>query len=383
MQFGVSATVYRTILFDVDGVFLSEERYFDASALCVWELLGSRQYLGLDLGFTPTPDEPTIRRVRREVFANDRVLSFLKSRGLNSNWDMVFLTFSYQLILLLEQLARRDRSFVRDVLRGPIDRGVLQEIGARARGLGFVPRYDAFVDAFAPSPAVKAELLFHLNEVAARGTGVETEIFSRNSALWELCREAFQEWYLGDERYEETTGRPTSQPGKRGFLEDEIPLAPPDALRDLLASLRRRGIRLGVGTGRPTTETVVPLSALGLLSFFDPDAVVTASDVLAAERAHPDAAPLAKPHPYTYLKALFGKSTPDEVVLRTALPVGEADAVLIVGDSLADLLAARRIGCRFAATLTGLEGARARAKFVEHGADYILEDVTQLVTLLT
>ncbi|WP_157057698.1 hypothetical protein [Calditerricola satsumensis] len=124
--------MYRTILFDVDGVLLSEERYFDASALCVWELLGSPQYLGLDLGFTPAPDEPTIRRVRRAVFADDRVLSFIKSRGLNSNWDMVFLTFSFQLLLLLEQLAREDRAFVRDVLSGPIDRDVLREIGARA-----------------------------------------------------------------------------------------------------------------------------------------------------------------------------------------------------------------------------------------------------------
>lgn len=29
----------KTILFDVDGVMLSEERYFDASALTVWEFL--------------------------------------------------------------------------------------------------------------------------------------------------------------------------------------------------------------------------------------------------------------------------------------------------------------------------------------------------------
>ncbi|GAB6932995.1 hypothetical protein JCM14719A_13480 [Calditerricola satsumensis] len=127
----------------------------------------------------------------------------------------------------------------------------------------------------------------------------------------------------------------------------------------------------------------MPLSALGLLEFFDPNAVVTASDVLAAERAHPDAAPLAKPHPYTYLKALFGKTTPDDAVLRAALPVDEADSVLIVGDSLADLLAARRIGCRFAATLTGLEGAKARETFAEHRADHILNDVTQLVTVLS
>ena len=52
--------------------------------------------------------------------------------------------------------------------------------------------------------------------------------------------------------------------------------------------------------------------------------------------------------------------------------------MLIVGDSVADLLAARRMGCRFAATLTGLTGEKARTKFEELGADYILEDVTRL-----
>jgi hypothetical protein len=36
------------------------------------------------------------------------------------------------------------------------------------------------------------------------------------------------------------------------------------------------------------------------------------------------------------------------------------------------------MGCRFAATLTGLTGEKARVKFEELGADYILEDVTRL-----
>ena len=31
--------MYKMILFDVDGVFLSEERCFDTTALTVWELL--------------------------------------------------------------------------------------------------------------------------------------------------------------------------------------------------------------------------------------------------------------------------------------------------------------------------------------------------------
>ncbi|MDM6562601.1 HAD family hydrolase, partial [Staphylococcus aureus] len=37
----------KKILFDVDGIFLSEERCFDVSALTVYELLMDKCYLGL------------------------------------------------------------------------------------------------------------------------------------------------------------------------------------------------------------------------------------------------------------------------------------------------------------------------------------------------
>lgn len=37
----------KKVIFDVDGVLLSEERYYDVSALTVWEILYGRQYMGL------------------------------------------------------------------------------------------------------------------------------------------------------------------------------------------------------------------------------------------------------------------------------------------------------------------------------------------------
>jgi phosphoglycolate phosphatase-like HAD superfamily hydrolase len=46
-----------------------------------------------------------------------------------------------------------------------------------------------------------------------------------------------------------------------------------------------------------------------------------------------------------------------------------------VGDSLADLLAARKMGCQFAAVLTGLSGKDARSIFEKYEADYILDTV--------
>ena len=37
----------KCVVFDVDGVLLGEEQYFNASALAVWEILYSRDYMGL------------------------------------------------------------------------------------------------------------------------------------------------------------------------------------------------------------------------------------------------------------------------------------------------------------------------------------------------
>jgi len=375
----------KTILFDVDGVMLSEERYFDASALTVWEMLHNPLYLGLPGDTcTPAPEEAQIRRVRETVFADDGVLRFIKSRGINSNWDMVFLAFSYQLIRLCEHLQTKVGEEAASLLRSQIDRPELDRLRqwAAVHGNGFHIDYAAFVDDFSKGSAQKSELLLYLNQIAKERCGVETNMFARSSRLWQLCQETFQEWYLGDERVAASIGRTSYQSGKKGFLSDEIPIVAPDELREILLTLKERGLTLGIGTGRPTIETHVPLQELNLLDVFDPERVVTATHVLEAEEHDPEKAPLAKPHPFCYVKGLLGLSSSHADALALPLPISQGDEVLIVGDSLADLLAARAIGCRFAATLTGLSGQEARSKFEEEQADYIWNDVREVLTIL-
>lgn len=83
----------KKVIFDVDGVLLSEERYFDVSALTVWEILYSKDYMGLPAesdDFVPDAiTEGQIAACRARVWGNDRLLAWLKDRGINSNWDMV------------------------------------------------------------------------------------------------------------------------------------------------------------------------------------------------------------------------------------------------------------------------------------------------------
>ncbi len=374
--------MFRTILFDVDGVLLSEERYFDASALTVWELLGSSLYLGQHVTpmFHPDPEEPVIRLLRKTVFDGDKVLDFIKERGINANWDMVYLVFSYQLIRFLEAAQPSYREQVADLLSQPLTSESLAS--CRAWQVSFSPQWDGFVADFSKGTAEKQALLLDLNRIAEERLGMRCDVFSRHSPLWDLCQEAFQEWYLGEEKFRASTGMNPKQAGKRGFLHDEIPIVPPEKMRAFFSRLREMGIELGIGTGRPTVETMEPLAALGILQYFDQDRIVTASDVLETERRFPERAPLAKPQPFTYLKGWLGKQTPDEAVFLLPLPIPEGDHLLVVGDSIADLMAARAIGCRFCATLTGLSGKAARDSFEKLGADYIVDDVLQVVDLL-
>lgn len=375
----------KTILFDVDGVMLSEERYFDASALTVWEMLYSPQYLGLKGdAFTASPVESQIRTVRKQVFAKDEVLNFIKSRGINSNWDMVFLTFSYQLIRLAEALKPKLGSDAVNLLVNQIGREQVDQLRewAKAHAADFSVDYAEFTADFAKGSAQKAEMLVYLNQIAEERCGVQTQMFSRSSELWQLCQETFQEWYLGDERVADSIGRATKQPGKTGFLTDEIPIVPPAEMIELFKTLKEKGYTLGIGTGRPTIETHVPLREMGILEWFDPNRVVTASHVLEVEEEFPALAPMSKPHPISYVKGMLGLDTPNSEAVKFPLPISNGEEVLIVGDSLADFLAARSIGCKFAATLTGLSGQEARAKFEEVKADYILDDVRGILSIL-
>jgi phosphoglycolate phosphatase-like HAD superfamily hydrolase len=376
--------MFQTVLFDVDGVLLSEERCFDTTALTVWELLYHPDFVGLEgEPVDPVPGDEEIRSIRQAVFHREEVLTWLKSCGMNSNWDMVSILFGYQLQRLLRQLHTHRPEWVKEMLQGEMNQTALQQIGeaVRSEGIRFQPDFGAVIYDFRDASMEKQAFLTHVNRLAEAWSGLSVTCFSHQTPMWELGQEVFQEWYLGSSLFEKEEGRP-ARSRKECFLQQEIPLASPEAIRKTLDQLLEKGIRLGIGTGRQALETEVPLDALGLYSAFDAKHVATASDVLKAEERFPERAPLGKPDPYTYVKAYLGRQTDDRVCLETPLPLPDKDQILIVGDSVADLLAARKIGCRFAATLTGPTGEKARAKFEELKADYILKDVTKLTEII-
>jgi phosphoglycolate phosphatase-like HAD superfamily hydrolase len=373
----------KTILFDVDGVLLSEEHYFDASALTVWEMLISCNYLALaPEKFNTNYSENEIKEIRELVFDCDDALKFMKSRGLNANWDMIYLVFSHQLIHLLSQIKETELEKICRWCQAPIDRETLLEIGRVLSNYHVKMDFPLFVKDFERSQAMKQELLWYLNELTEEKLGIKTDIFGHRGELWSICEHVSQEWYVGDENILASTGRPSVQLGKSGFLANETTLAPREKIAELFHNLLVSGYEIGIGTGRPALETIQPFQHLDWLQYFDENKIVTEDDVLRAEKEHPESRPLSKPHPFPYIMAYKGKSASVEDCLNTNLPIENGDSILVVGDSLADLLAARKLGCQFAAVLTGLSGQDARREFEQHQADYILDSVLDVRRIL-
>ncbi len=105
--------------------------------------------------------------------------------------------------------------------------------------------------------------------------------------------------------YEEVEKKIARTTFKTGYIYQEIILRPVDEVKVLLNDLKGAGFELGIATGRPYTETVVPFENLGLLPYFEADFIATASDVLEAENMYPQARPLGKPNPFKLYRSFI------------------------------------------------------------------------------
>lgn len=260
-------------------------------------------------------------------------------------------------------------------LQEPITRETLLDMGHILHNYSVTTDFNLFIADFERSKETKQELFQYLNQLAEEKLGVKTTIFSGIGALWSVCEHTCQEWYVGDENVQNSTGNPSVQLGKVGFLANETTLAAKAEIDELFSFLKEFGLKIGIGTGRPELETIQPFHHLDWLKHFDVNHVVTADDVLKAEKELIERRSLSKPNPFTYIMGLNGRETSVETCLNTPMPIENGEEVLVVGDSLADLLAARNMGCQFAAVLTGLSGKDARSDFEKHDADYILDSV--------
>ncbi|MGN8834271.1 HAD family hydrolase [Allisonella histaminiformans] len=360
----------KKVIFDVDGVLLSEERYFDVSALTVWEWLYSPYYMGLanDSGLPLHGDDAWIAAVRDRVWAGDTLLSWLKAHGINSNWEMVhafLITASWLMARQFREetghlppLSLKNRDEVRALGSLLADRAVP---GAEEILL--------FWESHVESQVEGAALFVCLRQAAEVEAGRELPFMNLDSPFFRMHQLAFQQWYLGDEVFPEIMHEKGYGDRKEGVLQKEVPLGDAGDIRNMLKQLKAAGFSLGVATGRGAKEVEIPFRFFGWYEDFDPVYIATASDAEEVSAQYGNI-PLGKPSPFLYLCAAYGRRTENYGAYIKDGRIHASDEVYVIGDSYSDVLGARAAGARFIGVLTGLTGKAAAAMFEKEKAIY-------------
>lgn len=314
---------YKLALFDMDGVMTKENCYWKAAAMTVWEMI-----------YRDRPGEMLCRteEIYNTVFCGSEVIHAAKEAGVNTNYDM-----AYVVTALAYSFRNTEEPFL--------------------HVLAFFREQERLVP-----------LLYQQCGEAAGGGS-----WYYGGEKWEQIRKLFRDWYLGD-----GAERP-------GFVHREQPLFPPEQLKAFLTRLQKAGVAAGIGTGRFRNEIVPHLKRWGISDLFDPERIVTQTEVFQAqEEAKKNGMDLSlsKPHFYIFGKGVAGLSEDDMAVLHRSFDPTLLNQTLVVGDAGADLYSARSLGADFAAVLTGVAGAAERPFFEAEKATYIADDIFGLLPIL-
>lgn len=172
---------------------------------------------------------------------------------------------------------------------------------------------------------------------------------SREGGEWKESHKKFQACYYELEHTDETV----------------IPLG---KVKKSLGELRAMGLRLGIATGRPLGEVDKPLKRWGLWDYFEPTMIITEDDASREEARigmH-----VGKPDPWIILYAI---SRSEKCSIEEAKKL--ADEYIYVGDSVADVLAAKNAGTPLICVNTGIAS---KASLKAAGAEVIIKDLSVL-----
>jgi len=225
------------------------------------------------------------------------------------------------------------------------------------------------------------ELLNELNKIAQREIPQALALFGRKTTLWDDCRDIFQTWYLGEELYQKNYNKTLYYGPKPGLIHHEEPMHGQPATHKLLSELRNNGFKLAIATGRPRMEIMMPLERWGLLDYFETSNIITNDDVEEAElelSKQGYSFDLGKPSPFPFLKSVFPEKDNLELAQMDCGQLSNREEFLIVGDALADIMAAKSINCPCAGVMSGIAGRDGENAFADAPPDIILNDVLEL-----
>ncbi len=358
----------RLVVFDMDGVITSEVGYWNAARLAVGEILLSDRFFG---GERLRLSAASLLSQWEPLFSREVVFT-LSRLCVNTNWDRAYMALGLQLLA-------RTRASSSALPNTAKTKKRLAELPSLATAFnskstrGGAPRTDGLLEAFLRQyPSLTGfELVAQLGQDLSVESGLPGDQFARTGPLWKLCHSVFQEWYCG-----------SATPRKPGLLVGEKPLIPQDHLRALLKSLRSAGFSLGIATGRPEAELLPLLRRWRVLALFESDRIVTHDTVARAQRSLKRlgvGTPVAKPHPYSFAKALDPKLT-----ARTAIgsiPKHDSnpeERPVIVSDTRGDILAAQQLSCVSIGIATTIGDRSTASVLKEAGADLVVASVGDL-----
>ena len=368
-----------TLIFDLDGVITSEKKYWNTAKLTVWELICSENYLGISQYFGNSPDVST-----RLVDVGDRVIpnSFiyqLKSRAINSNWDLTFFVICLHLIAILGEFKRVKGNSWNNILDSNhlsiADK--LKQLGRHLQDIEYSARIsNSVIEEFWQETIelTGTAVLDYVNYFSNKKLGETLPSLDPKGELWRLCYENFQAWYEGKKGYD---------------LPDDETVLDLDKIKATLHTLGNEGrYTLAIATGRPRNEVIEPLSVLGLLQYFDPKRIVTYDEVLEAESSLSHSQTqikLGKPHPFVLYKAIYPDESADQLS-SDRFQLANGQQIAYVGDAGSDVVAAKKAGCMSIGVLTGFAEGKARENkkkmLADLGCDVILDSVVELPQLL-
>ncbi len=352
------------LIFDLDGVITSEQKYWNTARLTVWEMLCQPNYLGLATHFGVDLTTAELLLAQGEAVISTDFITELKNRAVNSNWDLTFFVVSLQIVAILAQM-------------NPVDLLVVQEeekLIEQLEAIGYLCTKQTIDQNHSQQIIQK----FWQESINLKGSAVQDyvpifaqkilgqnlEIFRSHSDLWQLCYQNFQAWYEGNKGYQ---------------LPDDETVLPVAEIKQVLKKLAQR-YKLAIATGRPRKETIEPLTKLGLIEYFEADRVVTYDEVLIAEKLAD--IKLGKPHPFIVLKAIYPDVADAELI---QVPKKSHPQVAYIGDAASDVAAAKAAGCWSIGVLTGFgtDLEYKRRLLGKIGCDSIIDSVAALPELLS
>ncbi len=315
---------YDTIVFDLDGVITSEQRYWDAAAMTLYQLFTEE----FDVNYA----NRNVSITRTVMLYRDQLISLCKELGVNSNWDLTYVIYAFSQIL--------------DTLDTASIYFAIKELNLPALELYDYIEKNSFVG-------------------------------GRNSDAYKYIIKVYQEWYHGENNYHKYYNDDVTAPGKISLCDLEEPLLDRAKTIEMIKLLSNTKT-LGVATGRIKFEAERPLENWDVLQYFSPKHIATYDDVIAAEK-ETGIKPITKPHPFMFLRGGLGSDVSYTDILNGNYDKNKLKSVLAIGDAGADMFSAQNAGIDFAAVLTGINGKKAQQFFEQNNATYIFNNVFDLI----